>query len=392
MELAPPRPPATLGEWIRGNLFSSPFNTVLTVVAGVVIALGGYGVLRWIFVSADWQVVKANLRVFMIGRFPLEETWRIWASAYLAVFLAGLSVGVTGIGVRRTAAGAARWLILGGLVVYALIFLLDGLRVWVSIAAGAALLGIGIAVGRAGGRSLRIPLAIGWIASFLLVILLLRGFGGVPPRLWGGFVLNLVVAVVGISLSFPAGVLLALGRRSSLPVIRFFSIGVIEIVRGVPLVTLLIFGQFVLPLLLPSGVRLAPILRALVMITIFAAAYVAEIVRGGLQGIHHGQYEAARALGLPATRMMLLIILPQALRNTIPAMIGQFISLFKDTSLIAVLGLNDLLDVSRNAPRLEFSGDVKEALLAAALLFWIVAYSMSRWSQRLERRLGVGER
>jgi general L-amino acid transport system permease protein len=173
-------------------------------------------------------------------------------------------------------------------------------------------------------------------------------------------------------------------------------VGFIELIRGVPLVTLLLFGEFVLPLLLPPGFELAPLFRAGVMFTIFSAAYVAEIVRGGLQGIPQGQYDAARALGLSPTRMMALVILPQALRSTIPAMIGHFISLFKDTTLLSVLvGASELLDAARRAPRaggFAFIGDVQEALLPAALIFWIVAFSMSRWSQRLERRVGLGER
>lgn len=392
VELAPQPEPTTAAEWIRQNLFSSWLNGVVTILAAVVVLVGGYGLLRWIFVTADWQVVKANLRVYMIGRFPVEEAWRIWASAYFVVLLAATSLGVAKIRLRWTVARAVRRVVLGGVSAYVLVFLLDGILVWMGVAAAAALVVVGVALGRALGRRLKVTLAVAWILAFPLVVLVLRSFEGVPPRLWGGFVLNLVVAVVGISLSFPFGILLALGRRSSLPAISVFCVGFIEIIRGVPLVTLLIFGQFVLPLLLPAGISLAAILRALIMITIFASAYVAEVVRGGLQGINEGQYEAARALGLPAARMMALVILPQALRNTIPAMIGQFISLFKDTSLIAVLGLNDLLDVSRNAPRLQFSGDIKEALLAAAFLFWVVAFSMSRWSQRLERRLGVGER
>ncbi len=205
--------------------------------------------------------------------------------------------------------------------------------------------------------------------------------------------LNVLLAVAATFLSFPVGILLALGRRSTLPIVSKFCVGFIELFRGVPLVTLIISGQFILPLMLPPGMQLSLIVRMILVFTIFSSAYVAEIVRGGLQGVHFGQFEAARAVGLSTTRMMALIILPQALRSTIPAMISHFISLFKDTSLLAALAITDALRAARRASaQLEFIGDQKEALLAAALLFWVVAFSMSRWSQRLELRLGVGER
>jgi general L-amino acid transport system permease protein len=226
-------------------------------------------------------------------------------------------------------------------------------------------------------------------------MILIRGFGGVPPRLWGGFMLNITVAVVAITLSFPIGMLLALGRRSSLPVVRYFSIAVIELVRGNPLFILLTAGSFLLPLLLPPGMSSIPlIIRAMAIYVIFSSAYVAEIVRGGLQGLPYGQYEASRALGLSTTRMMALVILPQALRATIPAMISHFISVFKDTSLLAVIGgFTDVLKTGRRASAgLGQAGASLEALIPAALLFFMVAFSMSRWSQRLEKRLGVGER
>jgi general L-amino acid transport system permease protein len=273
-----------------------------------------------------------------------------------------------------------------------LLFLLEGVRIWVLTAAVGLVLGLGVAFGRLAGRRLYRPLVIAWMAAFPIVILLLRGFGGVPPQRWGGVVLNVLVAVVGIFLSFPIGVALALGRRSTFPAISAVCVGVIEFVRGAPLYIWLLFGEFVLPFMLPAGLSLPRIVRAMFVFTVFSSAYVAEIVRGGLQGVHHGQYEAGRALGLSTIRLTVLVILPQALRNTIPALISHFISLFKDTSLLAVIGFIDALRVARIAPQGVFQGDQEQTLLFAALLFWTVAFSMSRWSQRLERRLGVGER
>jgi general L-amino acid transport system permease protein len=393
VELAPLAAPATPGEWIRRNLFSSWFNGLLTVAVGAGSLYIAYGLLRWLLVTADWTVVKANLRLFMAGRFPQEEIWRVWTAGFLVVSLAGVSWGASPMTLEWSPRKIVARLVSIGLLAGALVYLLEGATIWVLVGAMTATFILGVFVGRTGGRRLRLPLAVAWTLAFPIVVLILRAFGGVPPQLWGGFVLNVLLAVVAIFLSFPVGILLALGRRSTLPAIRVFSVGFIEFIRGVPLVTLLIFGQFVLPLFLPPGMRLPDIIRAMTMFTVFSAAYVAEIVRGGLQGVPEGQYEAARALGLSTTRMMAIIIMPQALRSTIPALISHFISLFKDTSLIVILGLPELLAIARRAPvNLQFIGREKEALLAAALIFWVLAFSMSRWSQRLERRLGVGER
>jgi general L-amino acid transport system permease protein len=393
VETAPIKAPATPGEWIRQNLFSSTFNTILTVISAIVVLYFGFQIVRWIFGGADWQVVKANLRIYMIGRFPVEEAWRVWASAYVVAALVGLSWGVSGLRLQWTPRKAAARAVLAVAVLLALVYLLEGGRIWLLTLAIPAAVALGVVVGRAGSQRLRGVVIAGWILVFPVIVLLLRAFGGVPPNVWGGFMLNLLLAVAATLLSFPVGILLALGRRSTLPIISKFCVGFIEIFRGVPLVTLIISGQFILPLMLPPRLELSLIVRMILVFTIFSSAYVAEIVRGGLQGVHFGQYEAARAVGLSTTRMMGLIILPQALRSTIPAMISHFISLFKDTSLLAALAITDALRAARRASaQLEFIGDQKEALLAAALLFWVVAFSMSRWSQRLERRLGVGER
>jgi general L-amino acid transport system permease protein len=393
VEVAPSKEPATTGEWIRRNLFSTPLSGLLTIVTGALVAYFGVRFVRWVFVTADWQVVKTNLRIYMVGRFPLDQLWRVWASGYVVILLAGLSWGVSSKRLQWTPWKTAVRAVAAALFTGVLVYLLDGARIWLLIGIAIVLFTAAVLVGRGGGPRLRVPLAVGWALAFPAVIFLLRGFGGVPPRLWGGFLLNLLVATVGIFLSFPIGVLLALGRRGSLPVVRLFCVGFIELIRGVPLVTLIIAGQFILPLMLPPEVTLVTIVRMMLVFTLFSSAYVAEVVRGGLQGVPAGQYEAARSLGLSAPRMMALIVLPQALRSTIPAMISHFISLFKDTSLLAALAITELLQAARQASgQLEFIGSQKEALLAAAFIFWVVAFSMSRWSQRLERRLGVGER
>jgi general L-amino acid transport system permease protein len=209
---------------------------------------------------------------------------------------------------------------------------------------------------------------------------------------WSGLFLTLWVSALAIILSFPLGLLLALARRSTLPALRFLATGYIELIRGVPLITLLFMGQYILPFMLPPGSDLSSITRAIAAMTLFTAAYVAEIVRGGLQSLPTGQVEAAQALGLSPSKAMRLIILPQALRAVIPAMVGQFISIFKDSSLLYILAINEFLGVrSLVHAQADFRSIAHaETLVFVAFGYWAFAYSMSRESQRLERRLRVG--
>jgi len=215
----------------------------------------------------------------------------------------------------------------------------------------------------------------------------------VRTNLWGGLLLTFLLTVVGIMFSFPIGVLLALGRRSELPIIRWFSVGYIELVRGVPLISILFMMSLMLPLFLPDGWTVDRVIRAMVAITLFSAAYLAENVRGGLQAIPKGQYEAAEALGLSGAQTMIFIILPQALRLIIPILVGQFIAVFKDTSLVAIVGLLDLLGMGKTVlAQPEFLGLQREVYVFISLIFWVLSYGMSYLSQQLEARLGVGIR
>lgn len=393
LQTAPAKEPRTPQEWVRENLFSTWLNSAITIVFAVVIAVVLVRAARFIFVTANWGVVQTHLKGYMTGGFPLEETWRIWVVVYLTAFLAGLSFGS---GRSRIVISPRRAIVAALLTVVAVIVLLyivqTGLVRLLVVGVVAAVAG-SVILGRIVGDRARRPLTAAWILLFPIVMIVIRGFDGVPPRLWGGFFFNVIAAFVGIFASFPIGIALALGRRSELPAIRFFCVGFIELFRGVPLVAWLIFAKFVVDLLLPPQLNLPDIIKSFLAMTLFSSAYVGEIVRGGLQGIDRGQYEAARALGLPTTRMTMLIVLPQALRSTIPAMISHFISLFKDTSLFVAIGVTDLLAAAfRSASALDFLQTDREVLLFAALVFWIVAFSMSRWSQRLEVRLGVGER
>jgi general L-amino acid transport system permease protein len=391
VQVAPVRAPLTPGEWVRRNLFSSWFNGVLTIVSAALVSVLAVRLVRFVFVSADWEVLRANLRVYMVGRFPEDQLWRVWTMVFFLVVLLGLSHGAL-VPVRRTRLGLAARSVVAALAVGALAYLVRSPLVWLLTAIAVGSYAGAVAVGRRSGRRLLGSLLVAWLLAFPVVVILLS-FGDVSTAQWGGLMLNVIVAVAVIAPSFPLGILLALGRRSSLPVISWFCVGFIELIRGVPLLTLLVFGRFVLILLLPPGLTLVQLIRAIFMFTLFSSAYVAEIVRGGLQGVPEGQYEAARALGMSTTRTMALVALPQALRNTIPPMIGHFISVFKDTSLLAALSFSDLLFTARRASQdFEFVGHQAEALLPAAFLFWVIAFSMSRWSQRVETRLGVGER
>jgi general L-amino acid transport system permease protein len=212
------------------------------------------------------------------------------------------------------------------------------------------------------------------------------------PR-WGGLFLTLVIAGVGIVSSLPIGVLLALGRRSEMPIVRLLCVGFIELIRAVPLITVLFMASVMLPLFLPSGVNFDKLLRALIGVALFSSAYMAEVVRGGLQAIPSGQYEAAKALGLSFPKMMGLVVLPQALRIVIPGIVNNFISLFKDTTLVLIIGLFDLLGIVKAAlTDAGWLGLALEGYVFAGFVFWIFCFGMSRYSLRLERRLNAGRR
>jgi general L-amino acid transport system permease protein len=386
--LPPPFERYTLLGWLRRNLFSTWYNALLTVLCLALIALAGRSALEWALGQARWEVITANLRLFLVGQYPASATWRVWACVGLLAALIGLSYGVWGRGRRANALG-----IVGLPVVLALVF--EGEARIALLAAGAAgALGLGLGRWRRGRLARWV--VFGWVIYFPLVIVLVSGFGGegsvlplVPTNLWGGLLLTLLLSVVGIVFSFPLGVLLALGRQSGLPAVRALSVTYIEVLRGVPLVTVLFMAQLMLPLFLP-GVTIDRVVRAMAGIVLFSAAYLAENVRGGLQAIPRGQYEAARALGLNTWKMMLLIILPQALKIVIPVLVGQFIALFKDTSLVVIVGLLELMGIAKAVlAQPDFLGLQAEVYLFVALVYAVFCYLMSDLSQRLERRLNT---
>ena len=397
-----PAPVATrgVGVWLRQNLFSSPGNTILTIVVGAVAAFAVYNMLVFILVDGSWAQVWRNMKLFGVYRYPADLLWRPLAIAAVMMGLLGFMAGSGG---RQSIVANAFFsiqLLVGLLSLVAVIFWPSVRFLWPMV----------LVVGYAGyllGR--RLPggtrfLPILWGLWFVGGLALLSGISPgsgllrtVPTRDWGGFLLTLVL-FTGIIPSFPLGIALALGRNSRLPAIKYFCIGFIEVVRGAPLIMWLFIASLLLPLILNVDANSLPaILRAYVAITLFSAAYMAENVRGGLQAVPRGQTEAARALGLSSWETTRLIVLPQALRAVIPAIVGQSIGLFKDTSLVFIVGLVDFFKVadlvSVQPASLQVTGGVKlEVFLFIALIYFFFAYRMSIASRQLEKQLGVGER
>ncbi len=396
-----PRTSALIVDWLRQNLFSSWFNAIISVVllVFVVQVITSFG--RWIFQTQGWPAAFTNLKLLFTWTYPIDQIWRPQIAVLLVALLLGLSAGTWRGLLRGIAIGFIGIMAVLGLLAFLLPPPVEGqvaLPAWALLLSSAAVTGGTYFLGRAGGERLRWPLLITWFLLYPAVVLLIRGgFAGltlVNTNLWGGLLLTLLLSISGIVLSFPLGVLLALGRRSEFPVIKFFCIAYIELIRGVPLITVLFMGSLLLPLFLPGGERVDQLIRAMVAVTLFSAAYLAENVRGGLQSLPRGQTEAARALGLNTVQTILLITLPQALRAVIPVLVGQFISLFKDTSLVVIVGLADLLGAAQNIvgqPQwLGTPGGVwREVFLVIAAIYWIFSFSMSRTSKRIEEQVNA---
>jgi general L-amino acid transport system permease protein len=392
-----PPPDATVGRvtWLRRNLFNSLVSTVTTIFLGAVLLLVAIAAAQWLL-NARWGVVTDNLRLLLVGQYEPSELWRVWLDLAILSVLTGVTAA-RGSSPLRT---LTNWLAAGQMLLGLLILTSDmGPLAAGSMLVNAGLVWLGYFVGPRVALSKRV-LSIAWLAFVVIAVVLLQGIAGsplkvVPSLSWGGLLLTFLLAIAGIVLSFPFGVLLALGRRSDLPVIRALCTAFIEIVRGVPLVTILFMAAIMLPLFLPSTLRIDAVLRAIGGITIFSAAYVAENVRGGLQAIPSGQIEAANAIGLNAVQRNMYIVLPQALRSVIPANVGLFISLLKDTTLvfIAGLGLLELLGIGSSVlSRPEWFGARLEVYVFISAVFFVLCYTMSQASYRLEAAMGVGKR
>lgn len=379
--------------WVHRNLFSSTFNSVLTVVSVAVLAFLAFSVSRFVFIEADWEVIEANRRLLFVGRYPSDQEWRLWPPLYLAAILGGLAWGAWAQVSKRDAA----WMAAGAAFLF--VFLAHGSNgILLAVAGFLAVAGYLLShyVLREGRPALLVRRAV--IAGAVILIPFTMGIlmlgGGPSTELWGGYFTNILIASVAMAFSLPLGIVLALARRSEIYTLKYPAIVFIEVIRAGPLVVWLFISRFVLPDFMPPifGLNeLDLLLRVMVMFTIFTSAYIAEIVRGGLQSVPRGQVEASQALGLGTIDTTLFIVLPQALRTVIPALVGQLIALWKDTSLVFIVGLLEFTRAGNAALfQAEFSGSHQEVYLFIGFGFWIVSFTMSRLSVRLERSLGIG--
>ncbi len=338
--------------WIRENLFSSPLNTILTIIIATVLWFSVIPFIQWAFIDscwlpdsncketngACWSIISSNYKVILFGFYPQNILWRPITAIIMLVSLLVVSRN----------------------------------RNWWNAYLGYF-----------------------WLAGLIIMGVLLKGgiFGleSVDIEQWGGIILTLLLSVFGLTAAYPLGIFLALGRQSKMPVIKTFCVFYIELIRGVPLISLLFMSSVVFPLFLPEGVSINGILRAQVAIIMFTAAYIAEVVRGGLQGMNKGQFEAADSLGLDYIQTMRLIILPQALKIVIPPSVSVLISAFKDTSLVVIIGLYDLLKTTQSTlsdPK--WMGFSAEAYIFIALIYFVCCFFMSNYSRKLEKELDTG--
>jgi len=337
--------------WLKDNLFSTPLNVALTLLGLAILFWILPPFIKWAYIDANftgstkadctgdgacWVFIKMKLDMFMYGFYPSDQVWRL----------------KTGIGLFLVVVAAFKYL-----------------------------------------KSAKLKFTIFFlylITAFFLVSGGYFGLESVPTDKWGGLMLTIVVATVGIIFSFPIGVVVAFGRASNLPIIKSICVTYVEFIRGVPLITILFMSSIILPLFFPEGITFDKLLRALIGITFFQAAYVAEIIRGGLQSIPSGQYEAADAIGLSYWQKMLLVILPQALKVAIPNLVGAFISLFQDTTLVLIIGLFDLLAMVRiTSGDSNWIGMETEGYVFVTVMFWVFCYGMSRYSQKLEKQFNT---
>jgi general L-amino acid transport system permease protein len=392
----PPQPPGPL-KWIRDNLFNSWFNSLLTVIFLPFVLFTLVGVASWVLTQADWRAVTQFPLLYAVGQYPRDQLWRVGIGLSLIIFLLGASWGRWGGLLRSIAIAFGIAFAVGALLPVQHPSLDLSMRIY--LGANVLITVLGYLLGRIQGVKGHF-IVTGWILAPIISVILLAGFGNstsiptIATTLWGGLLVTILLSAGGIVISFPIGVALALGRRSELPVVKAFSTVFIEMIRGVPLITILFMFSIILALFLPADSRIDRLVRALMAVTFFSAAYTAENVRGGLQAVPLGQIEAAKAVGMNGFQTMLFIVLPQALRAVLPAIVGQFIALFKDTTLVVIVGINDFLGIGRSIINSdpEFVQLQTEVYLFIAVVYWIFSYLMSLASRRLEAAMGVSTR
>ncbi|HTO30243.1 MAG TPA: amino acid ABC transporter permease [Pararhizobium sp.] len=366
----PPHAGSTTAGWLRKNLFATPKDSILTVIAIIAIVTLLPKALDWLFLSAIWVGADRTACLTVDQGGQLASGWSGACWAYVNNRFGQFMFG--------SYPKAELWRPL--LVLFLFVALLIPLLI--------------PKAPRKGLNALLLLIALPIVAYFLL----LGGWFGLPEvetTLWGGLMVTLILSFVGIAVSLPLGIMLALGRRSTMPVLRSFSIAFIELIRGVPLITVLFMASVLLPLFLTPGNNIDKFLRALVGVSIFASAYMAEVIRGGLQAIPKGQYEAADALGLNYFQMMYFVVLPQAIKLVIPGIVNTFIGIFKDTSLVTIISMYDLLGIVKasfgdsgwQTPVTPLTG-----LIFAGFVFWIFCFGMSRYSAFMERHLDTGHK
>jgi general L-amino acid transport system permease protein len=356
-DLPPPSLSVGVVGWFRQNLFSTPLNTVISLVLAYFTFTLISGIVSWAFINADWigttrddctssgacwVFISVRWEQFMYGFYPQAELWRP------RLFYISLAIFIAALMYEKTPKRTWIWLIFVNIYPFVIAALLHG----------------GV-----------------------------FGLEVVETHKWGGLLVTLIIALVGIVVSLPIGVVLALGRRSEMPIIRSMCTVYIEVWRGVPLITVLFMASVMLPLFFSEGMETDKLIRALIGVVLFSAAYMAEVIRGGLQAIPNGQYEAADALGLSYWKKMRLVILPQALKITIPSIVNTFIGLFKDTSLVLIIGMFDVLGIGQSANTdPEWLGYSIESYVFVALVFWVFCFGMSRYSIFLENKLHTGHK
>ncbi|MEO0329893.1 MAG: amino acid ABC transporter permease [Pseudomonadota bacterium] len=438
--LAPPVNDSGVLGWMRKNLFSSVSNTILTLIGAYLLYMILPGTLNWVFFDAVWSgsdrlacatvaqggelpekwkaacwpYVGAYLKLFIYGRYPDAEIWRV--NLVLFMFFAGLiPLAMPSMPFKRE-----NLIFMLGIFPVASFVLLSGgnldfngfiipdsvmapstLRFWIDyLLFSAVIVGLVFAYMRATDSDPNRPamlaaVAMAIIGFILLVMSVDFGLEHVETSLWGGFVMTLVIAVTGIVAALPLGILLALGRRSQMPAVSLFSVIFIEFWRGVPLITVLFMSSVMLPLFLPDGVTFDKLLRALIGVALFSSAYMAEVVRGGMQAIPKGQYEGAMAVGLNYWQSMRMIILPQALKIVIPGIVNTFIGLFKDTTLVSIIGLLDFLgmiNLSHSDSNWATPVQAMTSYVFCAFIFFLFCFGMSRYSIFMEDRLNTSHR
>ena len=391
--IRPPQPPG-LVKWIRENLFSGIINSILTVLLLPAILYMLYLVANWVLVGANWKAVSQFPMLFAVGQYPRDQIWRVGCIFSGLMFMLGISWGRWGGLLKSIALAAGAFLLLIAVLPVQHPQLDMTMRIYLGSTILLTLFGYLI------GSKTRLKnsmIIVAWFVIPIVGIVLLAGFEGserlpaVQTTLWGGLLVTFLLAAGGIVLSFPLGVALAFGRRSDLPVVSAFSTVFIEGIRGVPLVTLLFMFSIILALFLPVESRIDRLVRALMAVTVFSAAYSAENIRGGLQSVPLGQIEAANALGMGNFKTTVFIVLPQALRAVLPAIAGQFIALFKDTTLVVIIGINDFLGIGRSIINSdpEFVQMRTEVYIFMAVVYWIFSYLMSLASRRIESAMGL---